>query len=115
MSPTEDALTAKVKLLEAENFKLKNMLKSNFNATCRFVEMLSDMDDLLVKRKNEIDQLTGSLENKTAELNELKIQLKAAQESMHRVSEKVPTSTFYEDRQKRAREIESVKKSKTKD
>ena len=157
MSPTEDALTAKVKLLEAENLKLKNLLTSSFNATCRFVEMLakmdellikrnneidhmkkslektdskmqenltvthryvemlSEMDDLVVKRKNEIDRMKKSLDEKTTKLNDLKIQLKAAKESMQNINKNVQISDYYEDRQKRAREIQNIKQSKTKD
>ena len=157
MTPIEISLTAKVKLLEAENFKLKNMLKSNFNATCRyvemlakmdellikrnneidhmrkssektdskmqenltvtlrFVEMLSEMDDLLVKRRNELDRMQKSLDEKTTKLNDLKIQLKAAQESMPNSLQNAKISDYYEDRQKRAREIQNIKQSKTKD
>ena len=70
MTLTENALTTKVKLLEAENFKLKNLLKSNFNATCRFVEMLTKMDELLIKRNNEIDHMKKSLEKTDSKLQE---------------------------------------------
>ena len=71
-----EILSERVKVLEGENAMLKNMLKKNLNATCRFVEMLSEMDELLVERKIEIDRLKKSLRIKNDESTELKNKLR---------------------------------------
>ena len=157
-------LSEKVKILETENALLKNMLKQASHASCRFVEMLakmdqllverngkidnltkslefqvaksdglrnentlaalsctntyryveilSEMDDLLVRRKKEIELLTKSLDKKNAEFDKLKNQLLVVKtESTARVSE----NDYYETRKKRSREIENIKKHKTED
>ena len=164
MTSTFEMLSEKVKILETENALLKNMLKQASHASCRFiemlakmdqllverngkiynlakslefqvaksdglrnentlaalsstntyryVEMLSEMDELLVRRKKEIGLLTKSLDKKNAEFDKLKNQLLVVQtESTARVSE----NDYYETRKKRSREIENIKKHKTED
>ena len=140
MTSTTEMLSEKVRNLETENSLLKNKLKQashasfrfvemltkmdqllikqnkkieNFTkSTNRYVEMLSEMDELLIKRKNEIEDLSKSLQNKNAEFDKVKNRLRVLQnESATRVSE----NDFYENRKKRSREIENIKKQKTKD
>lgn len=138
MTSTDKMLSEKVKILVTENSLLKNMLKQASHASFRFiemltkmdqllikqnskiailtksthryVEMLSEMDELLTKRKNDIDHLTKSLNDKNAEFEKLKDQLKVVQkESMTRLSE----DNYFETRKKRSRETENIKKHKT--
>ena len=138
MTSTDKMLSEKVKILENENALLKNMLKQASHASFRFiemltkmdqllikqkskiailtksthryVEMLSEMDELLIKRKNDIDHLTKSLNDKNAEFEKLKDQLKVVQkESMTRLSE----DNYFEMRKKRSRETENIKRHKT--
>lgn len=138
MISTDKMLSEKVKILVTENSLLKNMLKQSSHASFRFiemltkmdqllikqnskiailtksthryVEMLSEMDELLTKRKNDIDHLTKYLNDKNAEFEKLKDQLKVVQkESMTRLSE----DNYFETRKKRSRETENIKKHKT--
>ena len=136
MTSTDKMLSEKVKILETENALLKNMLKKASHASFRFiemltkmdqllikqnsqvailtksthryVEMLSEMDELLIKRKNEIGHLTKSLDSKNAEFDKLKNQLKIVQnESMD--------DNYFELRKKRLRAAENIKKQKNED
>ena len=59
---TKEALLKENKRLQAQNALLKKMLKQATHSSCRFVEMLAEMDELLTKRKDEINKLTSSLE-----------------------------------------------------
>ena len=140
MTSTDKMLAEKVETLETENALLKNMVKEASQTSCRFVEMLakmdkllikqnnkiadltksthryvemlSEMDELLTKRTNAIENLTKSMENINAEFDKVKKRLRVLQnESATRVYE----NDFYENRKKRSREIENIKKLKTKD
>ena len=140
MTSMNKMLSEKIKILETENVMLKNMLKQASYTSCRFVEiltkmdqllikqnskitdltksthryveMLSEMDELLIKRKNEIGHLMKSLDSKNTEFDKLKNQLTVIQkESMTRLSE----DNYYEMRKKRLREAENIKKHKNED
>ena len=140
MTSTDKMLSEKIKILETENVMLKNMLKKASYASFRFVEMLtkmdqllikqsnkitdlsksthryvemlSEMDELLIKRRKEIGHLTKSLDEKNAEVDKLKDLLKVVQnESMAKLSE----DNYYEMRKKRLRQTENIKKHKTED
>ena len=72
MEITKEELLKENNRLQAQNELLKKMLKQATHASCRFVEMLAEMDELLIKRKDEIDKLTSSLELQKANFVQLR-------------------------------------------
>ena len=64
-------LSEKIKILETENVMLKNMLKQASYASSRFVEMLSKMDQLLIKQNNKITDLSKSTHRYVEMLSEM--------------------------------------------
>ena len=58
---TKEELLKENHRLQAQNELLKKMLKQATLSSCRFVEMLAEMDELLEKKKLEIDALTKQL------------------------------------------------------
>ena len=69
---TKEYLLKENNRLQAQNELLKKMLKQATSASCRFVEMLSEMDELLTTRKVEIENLTKSLELQKANFVQLR-------------------------------------------
>ena len=107
---TVKMLSEKVETLETENAILKNMLKKATHATFRFVEMLTQMDQLLIKRKEKIDNLTKSLELQTANFEKLETgNTLANQNASYRYVEML--SQMDELLTKRKNEIDNLTKS----
>ena len=69
---TKEELLKENHRLQAQNELLKKMLKQATHSSCRFVEMLAEMDELLVKRKDEIAKLTSDLELQKANFVQLR-------------------------------------------
>ena len=69
---TKEYLLKENTKLQAQNELLKKMLKQATSASCRFVEMLSEMDELLTARKVEIEKLEKSLELQKANFVQLR-------------------------------------------
>ena len=72
---TKEELLKENHKLQAQNELLKKMLKQATLSSCRFVEMLAEMDELLTKRKDEIKKLTSSLELQKANFVQLRMDI----------------------------------------
>ena len=72
-----DVLESKISWLEKENLMLKSMLKEKANFGNKMTQIVSEMDELLEKKKLEIESLNNQLlaRPKIEELNDFSIDL----------------------------------------
>ena len=61
ISEEMDSLKSRVQFLENENFLLKSMLKQQATFGNKMTVIVAKMDELLVKKKTEIESLTNQL------------------------------------------------------